>query len=314
MGGGMRDAFVTRLHLLASKDRRVNLITGDLGFGVLEKFASEFPNQFLNAGVAEQNMTGIATGMALEGKIVFTYSIGNFPTLRALEQIRNDAAYHDANVKVVAVGGGFSYGALGMSHHATEDLAILRALPQVTVISPGCVWEAEEAANALVNVQGAAYLRLDKSSAGRTNSPSERFVLGKMRRLREGTDAVLFTTGGILGVALEVADQLSRQGIGLRVYSVHSLRPFDEEELCLAVRDCGACFTLEEHVVQGGLGGLIAETCLEAGALPRLFYRFGLRGGYSSVVGSQEYLRKRFGLDADAVASQIFDHLKVKSI
>lgn len=306
----MRDGFVTRLHSLASQDKRLNLITGDLGFGVLENFSREFPSQFLNAGVAEQNMTGIAAGMALEGKIVFTYSIGNFPTLRALEQIRNDAAYHDANVKVVAVGGGFSYGALGMSHHATEDLAILRALPQVTVVSPGCVWEAEEATNALVNVQGTAYLRLDKSSAGRTNFPGERFVLGKMRRLREGTDAVLFATGGILGVALDVADRLSQMGIGLRVYSVHSLRPFDEEELCSAVRECGVCFTLEEHVVQGGLGGLIAETCLEAGVQPRLFHRFGLRGGYSSVVGSQEFLRKRFGLDADALASRIASHLK----
>lgn len=305
----MRDAFVARLHLLASQDKRINLITGDLGFGVLEKFASEFPDQFLNAGVAEQNMTGIATGIALEGKIVFTYSIGNFPTLRALEQIRNDAAYHDANVKVIAVGGGFSYGALGMSHHATEDIAILRALPQVTVVSPGCVWEAEEAANALVNVPGTAYLRLDKSNAGNTNFIGERFVLGKMRRLREGTDAALFATGGILGVALDVADRLYRLGINLRVYSVHSLRPFDEEELYSAVRECGACFTLEEHVVQGGLGGLIAENCLEAGAHPRLFYRFGLRGGYSSIVGSQEYLRKRFGLDADTVASQISGRL-----
>lgn len=309
----MRDAFIARLHSLAAEDRRINLITGDLGFGVLEKFAREFPDQFLNAGVAEQNMTGIAVGMALDGKIVFTYSIGNFPTLRALEQIRNDAAYHDANVKVVAVGGGFSYGALGMSHHATEDLAILRALPQVAVISPGCLWEAEEATRALVEVQGTAYLRLDKSSAGRTNLPNERFVFGKMRRLREGRDAVLFATGGILGVAVDVADRLAQLGVRLRVYSVHSLRPFDEVELCSAVRECGVCFTLEEHVVQGGLGGLVAETCLEANVQPTFFYRFGLRGGYSGVVGSQAYLRKRFGLDADSVAGLISAHFKVRS-
>src|SRR5262249_61297388 len=118
---------------------RIFLITGDLGFGVLDRYQSRFPRQFLNAGVAEQNMTGLATGLALEGRVVFTYSIANFATLRCLEQIRNDAAYHEANVKITAIGGGFSYGALGMSHHATEDLAILRALP-ITVVAPGCDW------------------------------------------------------------------------------------------------------------------------------------------------------------------------------
>src|SRR5437870_4203198 len=139
----MRDAFMARLERMAAADPRVFFITGDLGFGVVDRFAEKFPRQFLNAGVAEQNMTGLATGLALEGRVVYTYSIGNFPTLRCLEQVRNDAAYHDANVKVVAIGGGFSYGALGMSHHAMEDLAILRAIPGITVVAPGCLWEAE---------------------------------------------------------------------------------------------------------------------------------------------------------------------------
>src|SRR3954463_15148368 len=146
------------------------LITGDLGFAVLDDYRKRFPRQFINAGVAEQNMTLVATGMALEGHIVFTYSIGNFPTLRCLEQIRNDAAYHGANVKVVAIGGGFSYGALGMSHHATEDLAILRAIG-LTVVAPGCDWEAAEAVNALVEKEGTCYLRLDRPSTGSTERP-----------------------------------------------------------------------------------------------------------------------------------------------
>src|SRR6266849_10074635 len=141
----MRGAFFRALVELADQDERVHLVVGDLGFGVVEEFARRFPKRFLNAGVAEQNMTGIAAGLALGGRIVFTYSIANFPTLRCLEQVRNDAAYHDANVKIVAIGGGFSYGALGMSHHATEDLAILRAIPGITVVSPGCLWEVEEA-------------------------------------------------------------------------------------------------------------------------------------------------------------------------
>lgn len=309
----MRDAFVARLTQLAEADPRVFLITGDLGFGVLTKFAEKHPKQFLNAGVAEQNMTGVATGLALDGRVVFTYSIANFPTLRCLEQVRNDAAYHGAGVKVVAIGGGFSYGQLGMSHHATEDLAILRAIPEITVVSPGCLWEAEEATSAIARAPGTCYLRLDKSDAGRTNRPGEQFELGKIRTVRSGNDLTLVVTGGILGAALEAADQLASEGIRARVLSVHCLRPFDHETLLLACRGTGGLVTVEEHVPEGGLGGLVSETCLEAGEMPRRFARMAIRGGFASVVGSQAYLRARYGLDAAAIASQARGILQGKS-
>jgi transketolase len=298
----MRDTFVATLMELARSDPRIVVITGDLGFGVLDKFAAAFPDQFVNAGVAEQSMTGIAAGMALEGRKVFTYSIGNFPTVRALEQIRNDAAYHDADVTVVAIGGGFSYGALGMSHHATEDLAILRAVPQVRVLSPGCLWEVQEVTKAILSTRGTCYLRLDKSNAGNTQRHGENFELGRERKLTSGKDAALYATGGILAVGLEVARRLERDGIGVSVYSVHCLNDLSDRE---ALNGYRAIFTLEEHVVRGGLGGLVAEICLEHGARPEVFHRFGLRGGFSSIVGSQDYLRKRHGLDADAVSSEI---------
>src|ERR1039458_2526736 len=170
----MRDAFVRRLFELARADERIMLVTGDLGFNVLDQFAREMPRQFINAGVAEQNMTGLATGLALEGRIVFTYSIGNFPTLRCLEQIRSDAAYHGANVKIVAIGGGFSDGTWGMSHQATEDRAILRALPAVTVVAPGDDWEAAEATRAVIDTAGTCYLRLDRTPASSTRRRDER--------------------------------------------------------------------------------------------------------------------------------------------
>lgn len=301
----MRDAFVARLTQLAERDPGIFLITGDLGFGVLTRFAAERAPQFLNAGVAEANMTGVATGLALSGRVVFTYSIGNFPTLRCLEQIRNDAAYHEANVKVVAIGGGFSYGALGMSHHATEDLAILRAIPGVTVVAPGCLWEVEEATEAIAACPGVCYLRLDKSSAGRTDRSGERFELGKIRTLREGKDITLMATGGILGVAISAADTLAGEGISARVLSVHTLRPFDSETAFRACRETGGVVTIEEHVVDGGLGGLVAETCLEAGIIPAAFHRIGLRAGFSSIVGSQDYLRMRYGMDSGAIVTQV---------
>ena len=214
----MRDAFIARLTDIAREDPRLILVTGDLGFGVLTKFSQDFPGQYLNAGVAEQNMTGVAVGMALEGRIAYTYSIANFPILRCLEQIRNDAAYHDANVKIVSIGGGFSYGQLGMSHHATEDIAIMRALPNVTVVSPGCLWETREATSAIHNYPGTCYLRLDKSSAGDTSREGEKFELGKIRTVREGSDLTIASTGGILGAVLSAADRLSvDHGIECRV-------------------------------------------------------------------------------------------------
>src|SRR6185295_15470700 len=161
--GTMRTAFVHTVTDLASHDRRITLITGDLGFGVMEGFARAYPHQLLNIGVAEQNMTSVAAGMALAGRVVFTYSIGNFPTLRCLEQIRNDACYHMADVKVVSVGGGFAYGALGMSHHATEDLAIMRALPNMVVVAPADPLETAAAVRAVAARPGPCYLRLGRA-------------------------------------------------------------------------------------------------------------------------------------------------------
>src|SRR6266849_11018187 len=150
----MRTAFIRALTESAERDERVHLIVGDLGFGVVEPFAERFPNRFLNVGVAEQNMTGIAAGLALSGKIVFTYSIANFPTLRCLEQVRNDVCYHNANVKVVSVGGGFTYGAMGATHHAVEDLAVMRAMPGLTVVAPGDPVEARAATRAVIAYTG----------------------------------------------------------------------------------------------------------------------------------------------------------------
>jgi len=298
----MRDSFTARLERLAAADPRIFLITGDLGFGVLDKFEKSFPRQYLNVGVAEQNMTGVATGIAMEGRIVFTYSIGNFPTLRCLEQIRNDAAYHDANVKVVAIGGGFSYGALGMSHHATEDLAIMRAL-HIPVIAPGCDWEAAEAADALVEATGTCYLRLDRASAGSTARSGEKFRLGKARRIRDGEDVTLIATGGILGETLATADRLaSEKGINARVLSMHTVNPLDIDSVIAAARETGGIVTVEEHTVMGGLGGAVAEACLDNAVAPRSFARVALRHGFSSIVGSQEYLRRRYGVDTTAIA------------
>jgi transketolase len=299
----MRDRFIQTLSRLAETDPRIMLITGDLGFGVLNDYRHRFPRQFINAGVAEQNMTLVATGMALEGHIVFTYSIGNFPTLRCLEMIRNDAAYHGANVKVVSVGGGFSYGALGISHHATEDLAIMRSLPGVTSVSPTSLWEVAQATEAITRVSGTCFLRLDKD-AGPDGADAEPFVLGRPRRLRHGTDVAFFATGGILGEVTKAADALARDGIAASVYSVHSLNPVVGAPFVAAARSHRAIVTVEEHTIHGGLAGLVLETLGDAGVFPARFLRIGLDGCFSSVVGSQAYLRAHYHMDAPAIAAR----------
>jgi transketolase len=301
----VRDAFIRMLTEFAPQHPEILLLSGDLGFGVLNEYIARFPLQFLNVGVAEQNMSGLAAGLALEGHTVFTYSIGNFPSLRCLEQIRNDICYHGANVKIVCIGGGMSYGPVGFSHHATEDLAILRSLPTMLVLSPCDLWEAAEAARYLVSHRGPAYLRLDKSAAPVTTQPGEAFQPGSIRTVREGLDVTLAATGGILGEALLAADILAGQGIFCRVLSVHTIKPIDRDTLVAAAEETGGVISIEEHAVDGGLGGTIAETLMEAGVFPCFFFRMGLRNTFSSVVGSQQYLRKVYSLDAAAIVQTV---------
>lgn len=301
----MRDHFVEQLALLARKNPQIFLITGDLGFGVLDEFSRTFPRQFLNVGVAEQNMTGVATGLALEGRTVFTYSIGNFPTLRCLEQIRNDVCYHGVNVNIVSIGGGFSYGALGFSHYATEDLSILRALPGVTVVAPSDIWETMEATAALAAQAGVGYLRLDKSAATLSPKPGEVFQLGTARTVRSGEDVALIGCGGIVGEALAAAETLAARNIGCRVVSCHTIAPLDREMVRSAVQETGGIVTIEEHTVSGGLGGAVAECCLEAGWIPGIFHRIGIRQTIAPVSGSQEYMRGLYGMDAAAIVAQV---------
>jgi transketolase len=301
----MRSAFFQTLLDLAGRDERIHLVVGDLGFGVVEPFIERFPARFLNAGVAEQNMTGIAAGLALCGKTVFTYSIANFPTLRCLEQIRNDVCYHNANVKVVAVGGGFAYGALGMTHHATEDLAIMRALPRMTVIAPGDPLEAERATDAIARIPGPCYLRLGRAGEPRVHEGSITFRIGQAIMLRDGRDTTLIATGGMLRTALRAADRLAAEGFSARVLSMHTLKPLDEEAVLAAARETGAIVTLEEHSILGGLGGAVAEVLAESGAEGVLFKRIGLPPVFSSDVGSQEYLQRLNGLTPEHVSDMV---------
>ena len=307
----MRDHFINKLSELINEFPQIVLITGDLGFGVLDKYKNSFPDNFINAGVAEQNMTGIATGMALEGKIVFTYSIANFSTLRCLEQIRNDACYHGVNVNIVSIGGGFSYGALGISHHATEDLTIMRSLPEITVVSPSTFWEVEMATRAIVENDKVCYLRIDKSAGRDKDFPlKEKFVLGKSRMLTDGEACTIFVTGGILEEVWDAHDKLYELGYKIRIVSVHTLKPFDANAVIKASIETGGIVSVEENTIDGGLGSIICEILLDNNIMPKNFLRLGLKSGFSSIVGSQKYLRRCYNIDSASIISKILEMLK----
>ena len=310
----MRDTFISALTGIAEQDARVVLITGDLGFKVFDNFREKHVNQFINAGIAEQSMAGIATGMALEGYTVFLYSIANFTFMRCLEQLRNDAAYHECNINVVSVGGGFSYGQLGMSHHATEDLAIMRCMPTAVVASPSEQWEVRELTQTVYQAKGLSYLRLDKSHFdSEENRIEEHLIFGSPRVIREGCDVTLVATGGIVAEVIEAADVLLNKGISACVISAPFIKPLDISVISSSVKKTGAVFTIEEHSVLGGLGSVVAEELLENGSAPAVFRRIGLREKFTSVVGDQSYLRHAYGMSSEKIVAEVYDQLVLKS-
>lgn len=309
----MRDTFVKTLIEEAKKDSNIELVTGDLGFGVLKPYFEQLPNQFTNAGIAEQSMTGIAAGMALCGKTVFTYSIGNFPTLRCIEQIRNDCAYPHANVKIVCVGGGFVYGSLGMSHQATEDIAIMRALPEVTVVCPGDLVEAAEATKAIAHIPGTVYLRLGRGGEKRIHDKIENFQIGKAIKIQDAKNdcdkkVALFSTGAILDEATDAAKMLEESGIGVEEYSFHTVKPIDKDVIIDCAKRYDYIVTVEEHNIIGGFASAVSEVITDSDEKAKLI-KIGLNDEYCSKVGNQKYLRAQYGMVAEDIVNKVKETL-----
>jgi transketolase len=293
----MRNAFVEALIQAAEEDSRIWLLTGDLGYSVLEKFADRFPDRFINAGVAEQNMVGVAAGLAMAGKVVFTYSIANFPTLRCLEQIRNDVCYHNLPVIAVAVGGGLAYGSLGYSHHAVEDLAIMRSLPNLAVVAPGDPHETRAAVKALVARGGPGYLRLGKGGEASVHSEQPSIVAGEALRMRVGKALTLISTGATLPMTMAAAALLGEEGIEAEVLSLPFVSPLPTEAIVRMAASTGRVVSVEEHG-PGGLGGALAEALCDTSA--RLI-PVTLQGNSCGSAGSQEYLRGQQGLTVERI-------------
>lgn len=298
----MRATFAATLLELAEQDPRIVLLTGDLGFGVLEPFAERFPERFVNVGVAEQNMIGLATGLAEAGRVPFTYSIATFASLRPYEFVRNGPALHELPVRMVGIGGAFDYGPNGISHFALEDVGVMRLQPNVTVVVPADAAQTRPALRALRDVDGPVYLRLGKQ-ADPVPGLGGRFRLGRAELIGEGTDVAILVMGTVAAEGVRAAEQLSREGIDATVAVVSSFNPAPVDDLAALLESVPVAVTLEAHYATGGLGTFAAELVADRGLGVRVV-RCGVTAMPSGRVGSQRYMHEQHGLDAQTVVER----------
>ena len=305
----MRRAFVQTLTELAAADPRILLLTGDLGYMALEPFSERFPDRFLNVGVAEQNMVGVATGLADAGYVPFVYSIATFATLRPYEFIRNGPVLHRLPVRVVGIGGGFDYGPQGTTHHGLEDVGVMRIQPGMTVVAPADARQCAEAVRALSDVPGPVYLRLGKDDALTVPGLDGRFALGRAQRVREGDDVALVAMGSVAAEAVAAADLLRDRGVSAAVWVVASVQPAPVDDLAAALGGVPVALTVEAHYVNGGLGSLVSEVAAEHGLACRVV-RCGVQRPPDGVCGSQRFLYDAHGVSRDALVQKALGALE----
>ncbi|MBI2278861.1 MAG: hypothetical protein HYU81_02255 [Candidatus Brennerbacteria bacterium] len=297
----MRTAFVETLYEEALRDPRIFFITSDFWHVKEEEFRA-LGARYQNGGMAEQNIISLAVGAALSGKKVFVYSIVPFITLRCIEQVKVDVCSHEADVTIVGGGAGFTYGTCGITHLAIEDIAMMRSLPHMRIISPSGSAEASALLRETIRLGGPTYFRLNMREDGDLTSMKPE--VGKGMIVREGVDVCIIATGTILAEAFGVADMLAEKGISVEVVNMHTIKPLDEGLVRERVRSRRAVCTLEEHSIIGGLGGAVAEVFAESGGTAR-FRRFGIKDAWPTVVGSQKYLRTVTGISQEYLAVAI---------
>jgi transketolase len=299
----MRNAFAAALESAVVEDERVCLVLADLGWGVFDEVAARAPGRVINAGIAEQAMVGVAAGLAQAGKKAVAYTIAPFLTSRAHDQVRVDVAAGQADVVLVGAGGGVAYGYLGLTHHAIDDLAAMRALPNMTLLAPADPVEASEATRAALALDGPVYLRLGKNGEPPVLPAGTRFQIGRAVTVRDGADVTIASTGPILSEAIHAAEILSHRGVDAAVLHFGTVKPLDEAAVLRALQRTGTIVTLEEHSVIGGFGSAVAEVCAEAG-FGRVI-RTGIPDTFVHEVGTREHLLAHYGLDGPGLAVRV---------
>ena len=297
----MRNSVIETIVKKAKTDKNIVFLTGDLGSNCLEIFEDAYPDRYFNCGIAEQNMLSMASGLAMEGKKVFIYSIGNFNTLRVLEQIRNDISYMNLDVNIISVGAGMEYGQLGFSHYATEDVSCMRAMPNFMVLDPATKFEAVECAKTMLSTKGPCYMRLNKKGV----EINDTMVTGYPRQIKEGKGIAIFSSGAILKEAIEASLILEKAGLQVAVYSMPIVKPLNTNAIYKELSKYSYVFTLEEQTVIGGLGSAFAEILAPIQGVKPVLNMFGLNDTYLSMVGNRDYLRKAYKIDGKSVASKI---------
>ena len=296
----MRTTFINQLVEEARTNERIFLLVGDLGYNVVEPFANAYPERFINVGICEQNMAGIAGGLAMNGWIVYCYSIGNFPTLRCIEQIRNDIVYYNNNVRVVSVGAGYAYGSQGVSHQATEDVAMLRSLPNMTVCSPSDPIETKMLVHLSVSHQGPMYIRLGKAGEQVFHDQEiQDYHLGDLLPIiNKGSGTLVLTSGSILA---RVMESINTKHLDYDVYTIPVVKPLNASQLCALAEQRTQIIIVEENQKSGGIGSAIIEILSDAynnGTLkvyPKI-HRIAINDEFLDIAGSQRYLQSAAGL------------------
>jgi transketolase len=301
----MRNAFADEITRLADEMPELALLSGDIGNRLFNTFKERHPARFLNCGVAEANMTGVAAGMALAGLRPVTYTIASFNTGRCLEQIRLDLCYHNLPVVVAGVGAGLSYAGLGPTHHALEDIGWLSSLPNMTVLCPADAVETRLALRAALRHDGPVYLRLGKKNEPVIHATPPDFRIGKGIVLREGSDVCLLGVGTITSVALDAANILAEQGISAKVVSLHTVKPLDTKLLDESFRRFSLVAVIEEHGPNGGAWSAVAQWRAEAETATARMLRCGTPDAFLHEAGGQGWVRERLGLTAQAIAGRV---------
>lgn len=304
----MRKAFFKELENMARIHDNIYLLTGDLGFNLFDSFRAKYPERFYDIGVAECNMIGIAAGLSLSGKNVYCYSIIPFLIMRTYEQIRLDIAYNNLNVKLVGVGGGFTYGLEGFTHFGIEDLSLMRSLPNMHVVVPADTKEAEQLARISYVYPFPLYIRLGRTGEPVIHENSPDFKIGKAIIFNEGKNIALFAIGNMVYIAKQVVNMLLNKGIHPTLVNMHTLKPLDSEVVIQIASTHEAVFSMEEHSVYGGLGSAIAEILAETG-YKGLFKRFGIPNKLEGYIGKADYLREKYGLTSDKIYEKILHEI-----
>lgn len=306
----MRNAFADELLKVAERDERVVFLSGDIGNRLFDKFKARFPDRFYNCGVAEQNMMGMAAGLAMCGLRPICYTITPFTTTRCLEQIRVDVCYHHVPVVIAGVGAGLCYAELGATHHACEDIAFLRMLPTMSVVCPADPMEARCALDAAIQHPGPVYLRMGKKGEPTVHTSRPSFTIGKAITLSRGDDVALLSTGTMLPAVVRTAEMLRERGIRAEVVSFHTVKPLDDALLADVFARCTVVATIEEHSILGGLGGAVAEWLADRPSQKARLLRLGTSDKFLHEAADEEYARRHFGLDPESMTTRIADFYK----